>query len=192
MRPRPHHVFAVVSLTAAFLVPYRFSLYPLLLVRRAAAELRPGRPWRTWITPRVLLGGFLLPGDPITLARVGVRAVVDVSRELWAPRQAIRSAGLAYHRVPCWDLGSPSIEDVDRGVTFIAHTLGEGGRVYIHCGSGVGRSVVVALCYLATHEGAEVDQTLADIQRKRPRVTVRRQQRAFLDRYLAWRRGPSA
>ena len=179
-------------LSAVLLVPYRAALYPLLAARRAAAWLRPGHPWRTWITPRLLLGGFLLPGDALLLAREGVSAVVDVSRELWAPRRALEAARIAYHRVPCWDLGAPSLDDTDRGVDFIARTIREGGRVHVHCASGVGRSVILALCYLAIHEDAEVDEALADIRRKRPRVAIRGEQRAFIDRYLAWRRGPSA
>jgi protein-tyrosine phosphatase len=174
------------------LVPYRAALYPLLAARRAVTALRPGQAWRTWITERLLLGGFLLPGDAIELARCGVTAVVDVSSELWAPRSALHAASLAYHRVPCWDLGAPSIDDADRGVAFIAAAIRAGGRVHVHCGSGVGRSVIVALCYLALHEGKDVDAALADIRRKRPSVAMRKGQRAFVDRYLAWRNGPSS
>jgi protein-tyrosine phosphatase len=179
-------------LPSPLLVPYRAALYPLLAIRRAATALRPGRAWRTWITPRLLIGGFLLPGDAIQLAREGIAAVVDVSHELWAPRRAIAAAGLAYHRVPCWDLGAPSLADADRGVDFIAATIRAGGRVHVHCGSGVGRSVLLTLCYLALHEGREIDDALAEIQRKRPCVAMRGGQRTFIDRYLAWRRGPSA
>lgn len=62
----------------------------------------------------------------------------------------------------------------------------------MHCGSGVGRCVVIALCYLALHEGKSVESALAEIRRKRPCVAMRRDQRAFVDRYLAWRCGPSA
>jgi protein-tyrosine phosphatase len=177
---------------ALLLLPYRAALYPLLAARRAAASLRPGHPWRTWITPRLLLGGFLLPGDALLLAREGVSAVVDVSHELWAPRRSLEAARIAYHRVPCWDLGAPSLADADRGVGFINEAIRAGGRVHIHCASGVGRSVIVTLCYLALHEGAEVEDALAEIRRKRPRVAMRAEQRAFIDRYLAWRRGPSS
>lgn len=179
-------------LPAPLLVPYRAALYPFLAARRAITALRPGHAWRTWITPRLLLGGFLVPGDAILLARDGVAAVVDVSHELWAPRRALAAAKIAYHRVPCWDLGAPSLDDADRGVDFIASALRRGGRVHVHCGSGVGRSVILALCYLALHEGREVEGALADIRRKRPCVAMRGEQRAFVDRYLAWRCGPSA
>jgi protein-tyrosine phosphatase len=185
-------VISTRRLPAPLLLPYRAALYPLLAARRAAAALRPGHPWRTWITPRLLLGGFLLPGDALLLARDGISAVVDVSHELWAPRRSLDAAGIAYHRIPCWDLGAPSLDDADRGVGFIADTIRDGGRVHVHCASGVGRSVIITLCYLALHEGAEVDDALADIRRKRPRVAIRGEQRAFVDRYLAWRRGASA
>lgn len=133
-----------------------------------------------------------MPGDAILLAREGVAAVVDVSHELWAPRRALAAAKIAYHRVPCWDLGAPSLDDADRGVDFIAAAIRSGGRVHVHCGSGASRSVIVALCYLGLHEGLDVEAALADIRRKRPCVAMRREQRSFVDRYLAWRCGPSA
>ncbi len=107
-------------------------------------------------------------------------------------RAALAAAKIAYHRVPCWDLGAPSIDDADRGVAFIAGAIHKGGRVHVHCGSGVGRSVIIALCYLALHEAVTVDDALADIRKKHPRVYMRGEQRAFVDRYLAWRRDPSA
>jgi protein-tyrosine phosphatase len=185
-------VLTTRHLPAPLLFPYRAALYPFLAARRFAASLRPEHPWRTWITPRLLLGGFLVPGDAIQLARDGVAAVVDVSHELWAPRRALAAAKIAYHRVPCWDLGAPSLDDADRGVDFIAEAIRAGGRVHVQCGSGASRSVIVALCYLALHEGRDVDHALTDIRRKRPSVAMRGEQRAFVDRYLAWRCGPSA
>jgi protein-tyrosine phosphatase len=164
--------------------------YPFLVLRRARAALQPeaGGAWRTWITPRLLLGGFLAPGDVPALAREGVGAVVNVSLELIEPRRAIDAAGLGYHQVPCWDGRAPEIEDAARGVAFIAAQIGEGRKVYVHCASGAGRSVTLALCYLAAHEGADVDETLAAVTRARPRVGLSRPQRAFIDDYLAYHR----
>jgi protein-tyrosine phosphatase len=70
-------------------------------------------------------------------------------------------------------------------VRFIAAHVAEGRKVYVHCASGVGRSVAVALCYLCSHEGASVDDALAAISRVRPRVSLSRVQRAFVDEYLS-------
>lgn len=171
------------------LVPYLAVFYPVLGLRRVAAALRPGgRAWRTWITPDLLIGGFLVRGDVDELAAAGIGGVVNVSHELVDPRAALAAAQIAYVRVPCWDTRAPSVEDAARGVRFIADQIAAGRKVYVHCASGVGRSVVVALCYLAAHEGANVDDALARIARVRWRVAVRPAQRAFVDRYVAWHR----
>jgi SAM-dependent methyltransferase len=178
------------ALRAALFAPYLALFYPYLALRRASAALRPahGGAWRTWITPRLLVGGFLYPSDATTLAREGVGAVVNVSRELIDPRAALEDAGISYLRVPCWDASAPALPDADRGVRFIAEHVGEGRKVYIHCASGVGRSVSLTLCYLCAHEGAALDDALVAITRLRPRVALNRVQRAFIDDYLAFRR----
>jgi protein tyrosine phosphatase (PTP) superfamily phosphohydrolase (DUF442 family) len=178
------------ALRTALFAPYLAVFYPFLALRRASAALRPARggAWRTWITPRLLVGGFLYPSDVAALAREGVGAVVNVSRELIEPRAALESAGISYLQVPCWDASVPDLPDADRGVRFIAAHVGEGRKVYVHCASGVGRSVSLMLCYLCAHEGASVDEALAAITRLRPRVALNSGQRAFVDDYLAFRR----
>lgn len=160
----------------------------MLLARRASAALRPGHGWRSWVTPHLLLGGFLAPTDVPELKRIGVRAVVNVSNEIIAPTAALRAAGIEFLRVPCWDMRAPTIEDAARGVDFIAERLARGERVYVHCASGVGRSVALALCYLATHGGLDVERALGDIKRARPRVAMRLVQRQFVDQFIAWHR----
>jgi protein-tyrosine phosphatase len=174
------------ALRDVLFTPYRAVFYPFLVLRRAKAAIQPGSggAWRTWITPRILLGGFLYPFDVADLAGDGIGAVVNVSRELLEPRARIEAAGLSYHQVPCWDGRVPELDDAHRGVRFIAARVAEGGKVYVHCASGVGRSVSLALCYLCAHEGASVDEALAAITRARPRVSLSRVQRAFVDEYL--------
>ena len=178
------------ALRSVLFAPYRAVFYPLLALRRAGAALRPqrGGAWRTWITPRLLLGGFLYRSDIAALAGEGVGAVVNVSHELIEPRRSIEAAGLAYLQVPCWDGRVPGLDDAHHGVRFIAAHVAEGRKVYVHCASGVGRSVSLALCYLCAHEGASVDDALAAIAQLRPRVSLSRVQRAFVDEYLAFRR----
>jgi hypothetical protein len=178
------------AVRAALYAPYLAFFYPFLVLRRANAALRPasGGPWRSWVTPRLLLGGFLAPHDVPALGREGVGAVLNVTRELIEPRASLEAAGIHYLQIPCWDGRVPSLDDAARGVDFIARHVAEGRKVYVHCASGVGRSVSILLCYLATHEGADVDQALAEITRIRPRVNLSRTQRAFVDAYLAAQR----
>jgi hypothetical protein len=172
-------------LRAVAYAPYLAVFYPFLALRRARASLGAGRgAWRTWITPSLQLGGFLYPSDVAALAREGVGAVVNVSRELIEPEARLSQAGIAYLQIPCWDARVPELPDAHRGVRFIAEQIAAGRRVYVHCASGVGRSVSLALCYLCAHEGATVEGALASITAARPRVSLSRVQRAFVDRYL--------
>ncbi len=177
------------AIRSVLLAPYLAVFYPFLALRRANAAIRPerGGAWRTWVTPHLLVGGFIVPGDVGRLAEEGVGAVVNVSRELIAPRGALRDAGIDYLRVPCWDARAPELEDAHRGVSFIADHVEAGRRVYVHCASGVGRSVSLTVCYLAACEGRDPDEALAAIARVRPRVSLSRVQRAFVDDYLGYR-----
>jgi hypothetical protein len=172
------------ALRIALFAPYLAVFYPLLAIRRGVAALRPGRAWRTWITPQLLLGGFVGPGDVEELRRLGIGAVVNVSRELYDPRDALRAAGMAYLRVPCWDMRAPTLPDAARGVGFIADAIARGERVYVHCASGVGRSVSLALCYLAAHEGYEIEEAVRLVTRLRPRVAMSAAQRELVHLYV--------
>jgi protein-tyrosine phosphatase len=143
-----------------------------------------GGPWQSWISADLLVGGFVAPGDPEALARIGVGAVVNVSHELYYPPSAFASVGISYLRVPCWDMRAPSLDDAAEAMRFIARAIGDGKKVYVHCASGVGRSVAVAVCYLATHDEADVEATLARIVQLRPRVSLSAEQRAFIERFV--------
>jgi protein-tyrosine phosphatase len=173
------------SLRAALFAPYLALFYPVLALRRVAAALRPGHAWRTWVTPQILLGGFLGPGDVKRLADLGIGAVVNVTRELYDPTSALRTARIDYLRVPCWDMGTPAIDDAAKAVTFIAERIERGEKVYVHCASGVGRSVAITLCYLSTHGGMDLDLAHEDLRRLRPRISMSNNQRRFVEAFVA-------
>lgn len=179
---------------AVLFAPYRAAFYPFLALRRASAALLPerGGSWRTWVTPDLLVGGFLYPSDAADLARDGIGAVVNVSRELIEPIASLEAEGIAYLQVPAWDGRVPDLHDAHRGVSFIAAQIAQGRKVYVHCASGVGRSVSLVLCYLSAHEGTSVEDALAAITRARPRVNLSRLQRAFVDDYLGFHRAHTA
>jgi protein-tyrosine phosphatase len=182
------HVRLDLAQRALLFAPYLAVFYPYLAMRRAAASLHPDCAWRSWLTPQILLGGFLLPSDVAELHRLDVRAVVNVSRELWDPVSALRAAGIDYLRVPSWDMRAPTLEEAARGVAFIERHIAVGERVHVHCASGVGRSVTLVLCYLATCGGMSVDEALALVKQRRARVSLRRPQHAFVDRFVRWHR----
>ncbi|MDI1445302.1 dual specificity protein phosphatase family protein [Polyangium sp. 6x1] len=176
------------TLHPALFHPYRAAFYVFLAARRTLTELSPDRAWRTWVTPEILLGGFLVPSDVAELERLGVRAVVNATSELVEPLGTLRAAGMDYLQIPCWDMNAPSPEDADRAITFLAAHIAAGHRVYVHCASGVGRSVALVVCYLALHKGMSVEQAIAWIRARR-RVALREGQRRFVDAYVSARGG---
>jgi protein-tyrosine phosphatase len=173
------------AVRAALVAPYAAVFYPWLALRRVSSAIRPDCEWRTWITETVLLGGFLLPSDVAGLVRDGVRAVVNVSCELVDPTAALRAARIDYLRVPCWDTRAPTLDDAERGVRFVARHVGLGLPVYVHCASGVGRSVALAICYLAAYEGFAIEEAERHVMALRPRVAMRPVQRRFIESFVA-------
>ena len=170
----------------ALLRSYQAAFYTFLAARRFYwSTLRPEHGWRTWVSPEIMVGGFLLPSDVAELKRIGVGAVVNATTELLEPVATLRAAGIEYLQVPCWDMRCPSLEDAERGVEFIAAKIAEGKRVYVHCASGVGRSVALVVCYLVAYQGMTVDQAIATITEKRPRVAMRTEQRDFVHAFVA-------
>lgn len=89
-----------------------------------------------------------------------------------------------YLHLPTIDDDAPSIEHFDRGVDFIREVINTGGKVYIHCGAGVGRAPSMAAAYLMA-EGDSLENALDKIKRVRPFITITPPQQAQLARYEA-------
>lgn len=89
------------------------------------------------------------PGDRgyRALARRGVTTVVDLRAEELSHRQlsAPGRAGLRLVRLPVRDGQTPTPRQVER---FLATVEQAGGRVFVHCGAGVGRSGSMSAAYL--------------------------------------------
>jgi protein tyrosine phosphatase (PTP) superfamily phosphohydrolase (DUF442 family) len=81
------------------------------------------------------------------LADRGVTTVVDLRAEDLTERQvsAPREAGLTLVRLPVRDGQTPTESQVER---FLAVVRGAEGRVFVHCGAGVGRSGAMSAAYL--------------------------------------------
>ncbi len=102
------------------------------------------RNW-SWITPHLLVGGVVAPGEWAELAAEGVRAAVDLRDEAADDAEALARLGIAFLRLPTVDDHAPTQEALDRGVAFVRAA---DGPVLVHCREGVGRSATLALCVL--------------------------------------------
>jgi hypothetical protein len=117
------------------------------------------------IGPHLHVGGqYRRRGWPGLAAR-GITAVINLRIEF-----DDAAAGIApprYLHLPTVDDTPPSMKDLERGSAFIAGEIAQGGQVYVHCGSGIGRAATMAAAYLVT-TGLAPEGAWAEIRRARP------------------------
>lgn len=83
--------------------------------------------------------------------------------------------------LPTIDRQAPTLAQVEQGLAFIQTVLAKGGKVYIHCESGVGRAPTLAAAYFI-RQGLNRAAAIALIARARPFVDLTEAQRALLHR----------
>ena len=140
------------------------------------------RDWWNWIDDDVLLGARPEARDAVSLKNLGITGVVNTCEEYSGPQDAYAQTGIEQLHLPTTDFVPPSYEDVVRGVAFIDAHIRRGGKVYIHCKAGRGRSATVAICYLiARGHTPESGQKL--LQEKRPQVVRTLASREVVQRF---------
>jgi protein-tyrosine phosphatase len=88
----------------------------------------------------------------------------------------------AYLWLPTHDDHAPSLDQLRSGVAFIGQAIEGGGKVYVHCASGVGRAPTMAAAYLVS-TGLSPDQAWAQIRRVRPFIRPTPPQLAVIDQF---------
>ena len=80
------------------------------------------------------------------LAQAGVSTVIDLRAEdgLEADARVVTDLGMKLVRIPVRDGQVPSAEEVD---AFLTATSASEGRVFVHCGAGVGRTGAMVGAY---------------------------------------------
>lgn len=132
------------------------------------------------ITARLYVGPQIGRAGKWRLQRLGVRASVNLRVEF---DDAAKGVALPEHlRLNTVDGEAPALEDLTAGVTFIERVVAEGGSVYVHCQSGVGRAPTLAVAYLVS-AGLGLAEALALLQRVRPFVELTPSQREQLVRF---------
>lgn len=121
------------------------------------------------VTPQLYVGPQYRASGLKFLQSQGISAVVNLRIE-----KDDAEFGLApdkYCYIPVVDDLAPTQDQIDKGVTFIDQILSGGGKVYIHCGAGVGRAPTMAAAYLMT-TGMTMQESLATIRSVRPFIMV--------------------
>ena len=120
-----------------------------------ATKRVPAWQWTELADTGVILGSVPRTDDQLKALRVdaGVRAVVTLNQR-WEPQvsggvgAACSRNGLGHLFLPTPDYSVPRQADIERAVAFISEHVQQGGKVYVHCNAGRGRSAVCALAYL--------------------------------------------
>jgi predicted protein tyrosine phosphatase len=132
------------------------------------------------VTPQLYVGSQFNRLGKRMLERQGFNSSVNMRIE-----HDDAALGLAldqYLYLPTIDDDAPTIEHLTKGVEFIHASIHSGGKVYIHCGAGVGRAPTMAAAYLISR-GHTLDEALALIRKVRPFITITTPQMAQLQHF---------
>lgn len=98
---------------------------------------------------------------------------------------AYQQAGLAVHRLPILDQSVCSPQEMRAIVDWLQTRLTEGKHILIHCVGGLGRSGLVAACYLALHN-LDATSAIEEVRRVRsPRAVESAVQEAFIHDFMS-------
>jgi len=117
------------------------------------------------ITPHLYVGGQHRAHGLARMRRRGITAVVNMRDEF-----DDEPAGLSfphYLYLPTPDDGAPTLEHLRLGAEFIARHIEDGGVVYVHCGSGIGRAATMAAAYFV-EQGMAPGEAWDRIRHNRP------------------------
>lgn len=143
-----------------------------------------GRPVYRYsrITPQMYIGGQHRKHGWQSMQLEGITAVVNLRQETDDAKYGIVPERYLY--LPTRDNNPPTLEDLSSGVDFIREEIEHGGKVYIHCGVGVGRAPTLAAAYLIS-TGMTPVQAWKHIRDVRPFIWPMKSQYQRVEEYAA-------
>lgn len=168
----------------ALLIDWITRRGPAVIFMRVAMQIARivlGRPIYRYseILPGVYVGGQHRKHGLASMRAQGITAVVNLRRSDDIRRGV---APERYLHLPTTDNTAPSVDALHEGVRFIADELAAGGKVYIHCGVGVGRAPTMAAAYLVS-TGLTPLQAWKTIRETRPFIWPLRGQYRIIEEY---------
>jgi len=98
--------------------------------------------------------------------------------------EACEDQGFASYHLPIVDQGTASLPELKQLLSWIQAALDQGGQVLVHCVGGLGRSGMVAACYLR-QQGLPFHQALAEVRGVRsPRAVESPEQEAMVRDFI--------
>ncbi len=133
------------------------------------------------ITPHLYVGAQFRRRGWRILERWGITGVINLRAEFDDRKLGVNIPD--YLHLPTEDDAAPSLEDLQAGVEFYRRVRANGGKVYIHCGAGVGRAPsMAAACLMA--DGLSVEQAWEKIRQVRVFIRPTRAQQEQIRRFV--------
>jgi len=164
-----NHLLAISETCMRWLIAH-LLFYPSLAWNVLLGRVLRIRHWWDPIDDHVILGARPFARDVARLDQLGVTAVVNTCEEYEGPVQQYEQCGIEQLWIPTIDFTPPSLENICQGVRFIQEKSAEGGKIYVHCKAGRGRSATVALCWLMVAHEMTVDQAQQRLLECRPHI----------------------
>ncbi|MDH4138277.1 MAG: dual specificity protein phosphatase family protein [Anaerolineae bacterium] len=134
------------------------------------------------ITPEIYIGPQYRRAGKRKLLRTGINGSVNMRIEF---DDAVRGLALEHYcHLPTVDDHAPTLDDLHQGVAFIHKVTTGGGKVYIHCGGGIGRAPTMAAAYFIS-QGLRLDEAIRLIKKSRPFIKMMPAQTEQLKRFEA-------
>ena len=142
------------------------------------------RNWWDAIDPLVILGAMPLRSDVEKLAKLNVRAVINMCQEYPGPKSEYEKFHIQQLWLPTIDFNPPSLESVSQGVEFLHRETVINQRVYVHCKAGRARSATIVICWLVKYRGMTPEQAQAHLLACRPHVNAHLLDRPVVREFL--------
>jgi len=162
---------------------------PMAIIKRYVDQVyrkRTGAPYWKYseVTPQLYVGGQHYPKGYAEMLDKGITGIVNMREDYHSDIEKGVEGQKHLHLVTK-DNTPPKLEDLKRGAEFIREEINAGGKVYVHCGVGVGRAPTMAAAYLII-TGLSPDEALSKIREVRPFVHLTGKQRNILTEFAQY------
>jgi protein-tyrosine phosphatase len=121
------------------------------------------------ITPQIYVGAQVRKFGKLKLESWGINGSVNMRIEY---DDVANEVALVHHcYLPTDDGHAPTLIQIQTGIDFIHQIVTAGGKIYIHCRSGVGRAPTMAAAYFVS-QGYSLAEAVQLIEKKRPFIRL--------------------